>query len=164
IHGNALANVLDGAAGNDQLYGGAGNDTLNGGDGNDLMQGGLAADTMAGGLGDDTYYVDNAGDVVTENTGEGTDAVHASVRYTLSETLAGPADSVTNFSSSSGAGTNDDRLHLSASCADAGTAGDQAFTWGQLTPAAHGIWIGGVAADGSVIMYGDVNGVTAPDF
>ncbi len=56
ITGNSAANVLDGATG---------------------------ADTMAGGAGDDTYYVDNAGDVVTENASEGTDTVHASVDYTL---------------------------------------------------------------------------------
>ena len=36
-----------------------------------------------GGAGNDIYFVDNAGDLVIENPGEGTDAVFASVNYTL---------------------------------------------------------------------------------
>jgi Ca2+-binding RTX toxin-like protein len=64
--GNDLANVLTGNAGSDTLAGGLGNDTLDGGAGND---------TMSGGIGNDTFYVDGLGDVVLENTGEGTDTV-----------------------------------------------------------------------------------------
>ena len=33
---------------------------------------------MIGGAGNDLYYVDNAGDVVIENVGEGSDTVYAS--------------------------------------------------------------------------------------
>src|SRR5215831_18238646 len=64
------ADFLNGLAGNDILDGGAGNDTLNGGTG---------ADTMIGGLGNDTYVVDDVGDVVIENPGEGTDTVQTSL-------------------------------------------------------------------------------------
>jgi len=38
---------------------------------------------MLGGAGDDIYGVDAAGDVVTEQAGEGSDLVQSSVTYTL---------------------------------------------------------------------------------
>lgn len=83
--GNDLANSLVGTAAANRLFGLAGNDALDGGAG---------ADTMAGGLGNDSYKVDDLGDVVIENAGEGTDLVSAAVSFTLSAnvenlTLAG---------------------------------------------------------------------------
>jgi Ca2+-binding RTX toxin-like protein len=242
ISGNNGINVLDGGDGNDTLWGYGGNDTLIGGAGNDVLNGGTGADTMSGGIGNDSYYVDNVGDAVTENAAEGTDAVFSTISYTLGaevekltlsgssaisgtgnalnnvitgnsagnvllggdgndkidgaagddsitgglgldtmtggtnsdmfvytdigESLVGSADLITDFTSTSGAGTDDDKLDLSGIDADTGTAGDQAFTWGSVTPTAHGIWIPfpGTAPDGSLILYGDVNGDTTPDF
>jgi hypothetical protein len=38
---------------------------------------------MIGGAGNDTYLVDDTGDLIAENSGEGTDLVRASVSYTL---------------------------------------------------------------------------------
>jgi len=63
--GNTLANVL------------IGNAAAN------VLDGGTGADQLTGGLGDDTYVVDNAGDVVTEQAGQGADLVQSSVTCTL---------------------------------------------------------------------------------
>lgn len=86
--GNALDNIITGNAGNN---------TLGGADGNDVINGGKGADTMRGGMGDDVFYVDNAGDTVTEYSGQGTDLVFSSVSFKLGPnvenlTLTGTGD------------------------------------------------------------------------
>ncbi len=70
------------------LYSGTGNslaNTLTGNAGGNALTGGAGADTMAGGAGNDTYTytVDNDGDAVIENDGEGTDRVFSSVSFSL---------------------------------------------------------------------------------
>ena len=77
LYGTNGADIIHGMGGNDILYGLADNDTLYGDSGNDTLDGGSGADLMIGGTGDDTYIVDDAGDVVTENAGEGTDTILA---------------------------------------------------------------------------------------
>lgn len=76
--GNTLHNVLVGNSAGNTLTGDAGNDSLSGGAG---------ADTMIGGSGNDVYWVDDAGDVITELSAEGTDTVNTSVTYTLSSNV-----------------------------------------------------------------------------
>lgn len=58
--------------------------TLNGNSAANTLDGGSGNDTMAGGQGDDLYKVDSTGDVITENSSEGTDSVESSVTFTLS--------------------------------------------------------------------------------
>ena len=83
IMGNDGINVITGGAGNDSIGGEGGNDTILGGEGNDLLDGQRGADTMTGGVGDDTYFVNDAGDIVVENAGEGTDLAYCRATHTL---------------------------------------------------------------------------------
>lgn len=62
-----------GTAANERLTGTAGPDHLNGAAG---------ADTLVGGTGDDTYVVDQAGDRVIENPGQGVDTLTTWMRHT----------------------------------------------------------------------------------
>jgi Ca2+-binding RTX toxin-like protein len=94
IVGNAAANILWGNNGADLLFANEGNDSIYGGDGNDVIDGGAGADTMIGNFGDDSYYVDDAGDVVSEgNIAGGTDTVASSITFNLGPT--GYADNLT---------------------------------------------------------------------
>lgn len=67
--GNASANTITGGAGIDRIDG----------------QGG--ADLLVGRGGNDTYVVDNAGDVVIENAGEGYDRILSQVTFTASDNV-----------------------------------------------------------------------------
>jgi len=79
--------ALTGNGANNLLVAGTGADTLIGDAGNDTLSGGAGADVMIGGLGNDVYQVDDIGDMVMENTGEGSDRVRSSITYTLGATL-----------------------------------------------------------------------------
>jgi Ca2+-binding RTX toxin-like protein len=73
-------------AGTDDIDGN-GNDLANliiGNPGRNHIDGRTGADDMRGGAGDDIYEVDNAGDIVRENPGEGTDTIRSNLAaYTM---------------------------------------------------------------------------------
>jgi Ca2+-binding RTX toxin-like protein len=76
--GNGLANVI---------IGNASANTLSGGDGDDTLDGKAGADTMIGGYGYDIYFVDDAGDVVSETFTGDLDTVQSLISYTLGANL-----------------------------------------------------------------------------
>jgi Ca2+-binding RTX toxin-like protein len=89
----ALAGAQATGVGNDSLIaienltGSSYDDTLLGNTGNNLLDGGAGLDLLAGGLGNDTYIVDSLGDLVIEETNEGTDQVQARVSYKLGDNV-----------------------------------------------------------------------------
>ncbi|MBD1997994.1 calcium-binding protein [Leptolyngbya sp. FACHB-541] len=95
--GNESVNTIIGNSGNNTLGGGGQDDVLVGGAGNDILDGGVGNDSMVGGIGDDTYFIDAAGDVVTEATSEGIDIINSSIGFALAAnfenlTLTGSAN------------------------------------------------------------------------
>uniref|UniRef100_UPI003F7CDF3E calcium-binding protein n=1 Tax=Xanthomonas sp. 0924 TaxID=2835534 RepID=UPI003F7CDF3E len=80
----ARAEVIDGGAGNDNVFsleyddmlsGGAGNDALKGGGGNDVLDGGSGSDLLVGGAGDDVYRfgVGSGVDFIHNGSGDASD-------------------------------------------------------------------------------------------
>lgn len=144
INGSNSADTINGLGGNDTLYGNGGSDTLDGGTG---------ADTMYGGTGNDTYIVDDSGDSVNENSGEGTDTVKTTLlaytlganveilRYTGAGSFTGTGNDLNNEIYGGGASDtlygNDGHDYL------AGNGGDD-FLYGG---AGHDTLYGGAGAD-----------------
>jgi Ca2+-binding RTX toxin-like protein len=145
-------------------FAGSGNvlaNSLTGGSGNDTLNGGFGADTLAGGLGDDSYVVDNAGDVVVENPGEGTDTVRTVL---ASYTLGGEVENLayTGAGAFKGTGNAGDNSITGGGGADTldGGAGADTLAGGlgkdRLT--------GGGDSDLFVFSQGGANGDTVVDF
>ena len=84
IHGGSGDDVLVGGADNDALVGGTGLDILLGGAGDDVLDGRGGLDTLQGGDGDDLYLVSSAGDSIVELAAEGNDQILSSVSFKLS--------------------------------------------------------------------------------
>jgi Ca2+-binding RTX toxin-like protein len=129
--GNALDNVLSGAAGIDRLFGLDGADRLVGGDGNDVLEGGAGGDQLVGGRGSDTASYAGAGAAVTAHLGGfpgGGDA--AGDTFDSIENLAGSrfADSLTGNAAAN---------RLSGGAGDDSLAGGGGIDW----------FVGGLGAD-----------------
>ena len=124
--GNGLDNVLTGNSGAN---------TLTGLDGNDRLDGGTGNDTMVGGLGNDTYVVQAAGDVVTENAGEGSDTIESSISIAA---LAANVENLTLTGSSALNGTGNALNNIII-----GNSGANALTGG----AGNDTLVGGLGAD-----------------
>ena len=103
IIGTLGADILVGTDVAERISGDGGDDELHGRGGNDILVGGTGADTMQGDGGDDTYYVDNAGDLVDESNGSGTDVIRTNLASFNLET-ANVLGSVENLVGSSGMG------------------------------------------------------------
>ena len=95
--------------------------TLRGNGEANTLSGGSGADTMLGGAGNDTYVVENTGDVITENAGEGTDLVQSTVTYTLSANIENLT--LTGTTAISGTGNAQDNMLVGNSANNTLTGG-----------------------------------------
>ncbi|PWJ21823.1 calcium-binding protein [Jannaschia seohaensis] len=75
IEGGPRGRRIEGSTADDTIDGGGGDDTVRGSYGDDDLDGGTGADELRGGVGDDRYLLDDPGDVVIEEAGEGRDEV-----------------------------------------------------------------------------------------
>jgi Ca2+-binding RTX toxin-like protein len=146
-------------------------DTLEGGLGNDILIGLGGADILRGGPGDDVYSVDDAGDLVEENAGEGTDGISTSLAaYSLFgtqiENLSASTNIAHDFRGSAagnmifGGGSNDFlRLHDGGVDEVYGAAGNDVFLFGAALTSAD--MVNGGAGTDQVVIQGDYSGARA---
>lgn len=119
IFGSSQRDTINGGDGADKLVSGGGGDVINGDGGTDNLVGGLLADIINGGADADKIRGDGGADTLTG--GAGPDVFK--YRAASDSGLGAAADIITDFVS----GT--DRLNFSKIDANAGLAGDQAFTF-----------------------------------
>ncbi|HET9637700.1 MAG TPA: M10 family metallopeptidase C-terminal domain-containing protein [Allosphingosinicella sp.] len=160
-----------GNSGNDWFVGSAGVNRFEGGAGNDTLDGGGGADVLIGGTGDDSYWVENAGDSVTENAGEGTDEIRTSLlTYSLLsrpnvENLTATTDAAHDFRGNGGnnvisAGAGNDVLRLYDGGDDTviGREGDDNIFFGGSLTAAD-VVNGGAGGD-TLVLQGPYGALT----
>ena len=125
---------------------GKGNNLANvmiGNDGNNTLDGGAGADALIGNGGDDLYIIDRTTDVVTENSGQGTDTVQSIVTYMLPENVENL--NLMGLATISGTGNTDANIIMGNDAANAlnGGAGND----GLIGKNGNDILIGGAGSD-----------------
>jgi Ca2+-binding RTX toxin-like protein len=116
LSGDAFGNMISAAAGNDSIFGDAGDDTL------------------VGGAGDDLFFVLDAGDLIIETAGGGTDTIITSVSMTMPDHVEALqiASDISGVTLTGGAG-NDMLIGSGLSNIFIGGAGDDVILAGNVT-------------------------------
>ncbi|KQR88064.1 right-handed parallel beta-helix repeat-containing protein [Sphingomonas sp. Leaf343] len=146
VHGNELANIMSGSAGDNVMYGEGGNDNLQGGAGADTLYGGSGNDTLKGDEGNDRLYGEEGNDLLYGGAGNdvldggagtnvldggaGADKLYGgsgqdTFVYRTADFRAGAnqsMDDIFNFSSA-----QKDKIHLGGVDANSRTAADEGF-------------------------------------
>ena len=127
--------VIEGTSASEVLYGYGGNDAIDGNGGNDQLVGGGGADRLTGGAGRDFF-----------------------VFTSVSDSPVGGADTIADFT------RKWDRIDLSGIDAIAGTPANDAFQFiGKNAFSGHAGELRYATANGSTIIYADVNGDAVAD-
>jgi uncharacterized delta-60 repeat protein len=141
---------------NNNITGNIAVNVLTGGIGNDVLNGAGGADTLRGNVGNDVYYVDHAGDVVSEEVDEGNDLVYSSLTRSLEDNVENLA--LTGTADLDGTGNNGNNGLTGNSGANVLTGGIGADSMNGLAGA--DTLIGGVGND---VYYLDNAGDTATE-
>lgn len=144
LRGNEFGNLILGNAGANMLYGEAGDDRIEGGGGNDRIQGGLGQDDLFGGGGADVF--------VFAALAESRSAIRSDGKKYMPDVIG-------DFTS----GT--DKIDLSGIDANAGTAGNDAFTFiGATAFSGHAGELRYEVRNAALLILGDTDGNGVGDF